>query len=125
LRFWFKYFERNRSLIEIKNFSALRKILEDDYTTYTGKVLELYFKQKFAESFEYKEIGSWWETRGKHYELDIVALKTQKNIAVVAEVKRQRKEFSRELLDYKIKHLKEKVMPHYDIEAVCLCMEDM
>ena len=125
LLFWFKYFERNRTYLEIRNFAALRKIITDDYTTYTGKVLELYFKQKLAESYEYREIGSYWESRGNQYELDIVALKTDKNKAVVAEVKRQRKEFQPDLLDRKIRHLKEKVMPEYDIEAICLCMEDM
>ena len=125
LRFWFKYIDRNRSYIEIKNFASLRKLIEDDYPTYTGKVLEAYFKQKFAESFEFREIGSWWETKGNQYELDIVALKTEKNSAVVAEVKRQRKEFKPELLESKIKHLREKVMPRYKIEAICLSMDDM
>lgn len=125
LRFWFKYFDRNRSYLEIKNFEALRKLIAGDYTTYTGKVLELYFKQKFAESFEYREIGSWWNPKGNQYELDIVALRTEKNRAVIVEVKRQRKEFKLELLESKIKYLKEKVMPKYKIEAVCLSMEDM
>jgi AAA+ ATPase superfamily predicted ATPase len=125
LRFWFRYFERNRSYLEIKNFPALRKIIEDDYTTFTSQMLGLWFKQKFAESYEFREIGSWWESRGKHNEVDIVALRTEKNKAVVAEVKRQRKEFSRDLLDGKIRHLKDKVMPQYDIEAVCLCLDDM
>jgi len=125
LRFWFKYFDRNRSYIEIKNFAALRKLITTDYNTYSGKVLEGYFKQKMAESLEYREIGSWWESKGHQNELDIVALKTERNNAVVAEVKRQRKEFKPELLAGKIKHLKEKEMSQYKIEAVCLCLEDM
>ena len=54
-----------------------------------------------------------------------MALKTEKNSAVVAEVKRQRKEFKPELLESKIKHLREKVMPRYKIEAICLSMDDM
>jgi len=125
LKFWFKYFDRNRSYLEIKNFAALRKLITDDYTTYSGKMLEKYFMQKMAESLEYREIGSWWAPRGNQYELDIVALKTEKNRAVVVEVKRQRKEFKPEQLAGKMKHLKEKVMPNYKIEAVCFCLEDM
>jgi len=125
LKFWFKYFDRNRSYLEIKNFAALRKLITDDYTTYSGKMLEKYFMQKMAESLEYREIGSWWEPRGNQYELDIVALKTEKNRAVVVEVKRQRKEFKPEQLAGKMKHLKEKVMPNYKMEAVCFCLEDM
>jgi AAA+ ATPase superfamily predicted ATPase len=60
LRFWFRYIERNRSLIEIGNFEGLSKIMLDDYPTYSGKTLELYFKQKMQESFSYRAIGSWW-----------------------------------------------------------------
>ena len=52
---------------------ALRSIIKADYPTYSGKMLERYFKQKFAESFLYKDIGSWWELKGDAYEIDIVA----------------------------------------------------
>jgi len=125
LKFWFKYFDQNRSYLEIKNFTALRTLISEDYFTYSGKMLEKYFMQKMAESMEYREIGSWWEPRGNQNELDIVALKTEKNRAVVVEVKRQRKEFKPELLAGKIIRLQNKEMPNYKIEAVCFCLEDM
>lgn len=47
-------------------------------------MLERYFKQKFAESFLYKDIGSWWELKGNAYEIDIVALCLEKDKAVAA-----------------------------------------
>ena len=125
LHFWFNYFDRHRSLIEIKNFQGLQKIVTDDYTTYTGRMLERYFKQQFAESFEYKDIGSWWELKGNLNEIDIVALKLEKNQAVVAEVKRQKKNFKPELFASKVEHLKNKVLPKYNIESMCLGLEDM
>ena len=125
LHFWFNYFDRHRSLIEIKNFKGLRKIVTDDYTTYTGRMLERYFKQQFAESFLYKEIGSWWELKGNLNEIDIVALKLEKNQAVVVEVKRQKKNFKPELFASKVEHLKNKVLPKYTIESRCLGLEDM
>lgn len=78
ISFWFNYFDKNRSLIEIKNYMALRSIIKADYPTYSGKMLERYFKQKFAESFLYKDIGSWWELKGDAYEIDIVALCLEK-----------------------------------------------
>lgn len=59
IHFWFNYFDRNRSLIEIKNFVGLRKLIKADYPTYSGKILEQYFKQKYAESYEFRLIGSW------------------------------------------------------------------
>lgn len=125
LHFWFNYFDRHRSLIEIKNFQGLQKIVTDDYTTYTGRMLERYFKQQFAESFEYKDIGSWWELKGNLNEIDIVALKLEKNQAVVVEVKRQKKNFKPELFASKVEHLKNKVLPKYNIESRCLGLEDM
>jgi AAA+ ATPase superfamily predicted ATPase len=125
IRFWFNYFDRHRSLIEIKNFVGLQAIIKADYPTYSGKILEEYFKQKFAESFQYRAIGSWWDTRNGQDEIDIVALKLEKKQAVVAEVKRQKKNFKPELLAAKVEHLKRKLLPKYQIEMVCLSLDSM
>lgn len=125
LRFWFNYFDRHRSMIEIKNFSGLQSIVEADYTIYSGWMLERYFKQQFAESYQYRDIGSWWEPKKDQNEIDIVALKLEKNQAVVAEVKRQRKNFKPDLLAQKVEHLKNKVLHGYQIEVLCLSLEDM
>ena len=124
LLFQLKKFHRT-AIIEIKNFVGLRNIIEADYPTYSGKILELYFKQKFAESYQFRAIGSWWETKGNQNEIDIVALGLEKNKAVVAEVKRQRKNFKPELLEQKVEHLKKKLLPRYTIETMCLSLEDM
>lgn len=125
LRFWFNYFDRHRSLIEIKNFIGLQTIVKSDYPTYSGKLLERYFKQQFAESFQYKAIGSWWESKGNQNEIDIVALKLGKKQAIVAEVKRQKKNFKPQILAAKAEHLKQKILPQYHLETVCLSLEDM
>ena len=125
LRFWFNYFDRYRSLIEIKNFVGLQSIIKKDYPTYSGIMLERYSKQQFAESFQYRAIGSWWELKGYQNEIDIVGLKLEKNQAVVAEVKRQKKNFKPELLVAKTEHLKQKLLPKYRIEMRCLSLEDM
>ncbi len=125
IRFWFNYFDRHRSLIEIKNFVGLQAIIKADYPTYSGKMLEEYFKQKFAESFQYRAIGSWWDTRNGQDEIDIVALKLEKRQAVVAEVKRQKKNFKPELLAAKVELLKRKLLPKYQIEMICLSLESM
>ena len=125
IRFWFNYFDRNRSLLEIKNYSALRTIIKNDYPTYSGYTLERYFKQQFMESFQYRDIGSWWEPKGAQNEIDIVALSLEKNKAVVVEVKRRRKNFKPELLKSKVELLKNKVLPKYEIESYCLTLEDI
>ena len=125
LRFWFRYIERNRSLIELGNYEGLSKIISDDYSTYSGKTLELYFKQKLQETFEYGAIGSWWEPKGDQNEIDIVAIALDNKKALVAEVKRQRKNFKPQLLENKIEILKNKVLGKYSIDAACWDITDM
>lgn len=111
IRFWFNYFERYRSMIEIKNFAGLQSVIKTDYPTYSGKVLELYFKKQFAESMQYKVIGSYWELRENQNEINIVELKLEKNQAVIAEVKQLKKNFKPQLLIQKAEHLKHKLLP--------------
>lgn len=125
IRFWFNYFDRHRSLIEIKNFKALRNIIKDDYPTYSGKMLERYFKQKLAESFLFREIGSWWESKKEQNEIDIVALKLEKNQALVAEVKRQKKNFKPSLFTAKVEQLKNKILAKYTIETQFFSLDEM
>lgn len=59
LRFWFRYFTKYNDLIETGNLELLGKIIKDDYPTYSGLTLEMYFRQKMAESKEFRNIGSW------------------------------------------------------------------
>ena len=125
IHFWFNYFDRNRSLIEIKNFIGLRKLIKADYPTYSGKILEQYFKQKYAESYEFRLIGSWWEPKVNQNEIDIVAIYLDNKSAIVAEVKRQKKNFKPELFQKKVEHLENKVLAKYQINTVCLSLEDM
>lgn len=125
LRFWFRSIERNRSLIEQGNDTGLSKIIQADYATYSGKTLELYFNQKLQESFDYRVIGSWWEAKGDQNEVDIVAVTLDNKKALVVEVKRQRKNVKPQLLELKIEILKNKVLHKYEVESVCLDLDDM
>lgn len=125
LNFWFRYIDGNQSLVELGNYSALNDIILDDYPTFSGKTLERYFIQQLTESMKYSNIGSWWENKGDQNEIDIVALGLKNGEALVAEVKRQRKNFKPDLLKEKISLLKSKVLPHHKIESVCLTLDDM
>lgn len=125
LRFWFRYIEHNRTLIELGNYEGLSRLITEDYTIYSGKTLELYFKQKMQESCEYKAIDSWWESKGSQNEIDIVAIKIDNRKAFVAEVKRQKKNFKPQLLEAKIEFLKTKVLNKYSIDWACLDIADM
>ncbi|MGL5318839.1 MAG: ATP-binding protein [Bacteroidales bacterium] len=125
LRFWFRYIERNRTLIELGNYEGLARLINDDYPTYSGKTLELYFKQKLQESFDYRAIGSWWEPKGAQNEVDIVAISLDNKKAFVAEVKRQKKNFKQQLLESKIEVLRAKILNKYAIDWKCLDITDM
>ncbi|MDR1740081.1 MAG: ATP-binding protein [Bacteroidales bacterium] len=125
LQFWFNYFDRYRSMIEIKNFAGLQKIIKADYTIYSGKILERYFRQKLAESNMYREIGSWWEVKGHLNEIDIVTLSLEKNKALAIEVKRKKDRYRSTALEEKVERLKQKALYNYNIETRCLSLEDM
>ena len=127
LRFWFRYFVKYRSLVELENYGLLAELIKADYSTYSGLVLESYFRQKMAESGEYRNIGSWWQAKkGKEAcEIDIVGIKADNKTAVVAEVKRLRKNFKPEEFAQKVEFIRNKVLANYVIDAVCLTMEDM
>lgn len=133
LNFWFKYIERNRSYIELQNYEDLRQLAKADYSTYSGKVLEKYFKQKLAEAGGYKEIGSWWETKSttdkqrlNSFEIDIVALKSNGKKALIVEVKRiPENNYAHSVFMEKVEHLKHKEMAKYDIETQVLGLKDM
>lgn len=125
LKFWFNYFERNQTLVELRNFEVLRTMVRTDYPTFSGHVLEKWFRLKMMESHQFVELGGWWEKGGAENEIDIVGLTTEKNRAVAVEVKRQRKNFKPELLKAKVEHLKAKVLSGYTIEEKVLCLDDM
>lgn len=125
LLFWFRFFHRNRSMIEIGNYPALREVIRANYPTYSGKILERYFKKRLAESFNYRDIGSWWERKGNQNEIDIVALCLDKNKAEVYEVKRQARNYKPDLLIAKTEHLKSKILARYTISSACLSLDDM
>ena len=132
LRFWFRYVEKNRSMIEIQNFEGLTRLAMRDYENYSGQMLERYFRQKMSETFEYREISAWWRSKAIVYkgqtidaEVDIVALSVEGRRAVVAEVKRQREEYRHELFMLKVDYLKQTDLRHYKIETQLLTLDDM
>ena len=127
LKFWFRYFVKYRSMVELENYGLLAELIKADYPTYSGLVLESYFKQKMAESGEYRNIGSWWQAKkGKEAcEIDIVGIKADNKTAVVAEVKRLRKNFKPDEFAKKVELIRNKVLANYAIDAICLTMEDM
>lgn len=127
LRFWFRYFVKYQSYIEIRNYERLADIIKKDYPTFSGLALEMYFRQQMEESKEFAEIGAWWQGKGggEQDEIDIVGIYAEEKRALVAEVKRQAKNFKPELFAGKVEALRKKALFHYEIESRLFSMEDM
>ena len=127
LRFWFRYFIKYQSYIEIHNYGHLADIIKKDYPTFSGIALEMYFRQQMMESEDFAEIGSWWQGKDnkEQDEIDIVGLYAEGRRALVAEVKRQSKNFKPELFAQKVEALRKKVLFKYEIESRLFSMEDM
>lgn len=127
LKFWFRYYDKNKSIVEIRNFVLLRKIIEDDYTTFSGLILEKYFRLKMMESHRYAAIGSWWERKkGKEAnEIDIIGVFAGGKNALIAEVKRQRRNYDHKEFMRKVECVKAGILSKHDIETCLFTLEDM
>lgn len=126
LRFWFRYFIKYHYLIEIENLERLGEIIKADYPTYSGLTLEMYFRKRLMESKQFEQIGSWWQAKQDDpCEVDIVAIYAEEKKALVAEVKRQQKNFKPEDFQRKVEILRKKILSKYEIEPACFCLDDM
>ena len=127
MQFWFRFIERNRSMIELDNYDDLREVVMRDYPTYSGLMLEKYFRQKLAEEGGFSEIGSWWEAKsGKEAnEIDIVGIRTEGKSALVAEVKRNARNYDNKSFMAKIEHIRAKILSGYEIESRLYTIDDM
>lgn len=125
LRFWFRYFDRYRSLIEIGNMKALAQIIKNDYSVYSGLCLERWFRQRLMESYRYANIGGWWlPKQSEPYEIDIVAVTLDGEVEAY-EVKRQQKKYSPTLLKNKVEQMQKYQFKGKNISIGCLSIENM
>ena len=127
LRFWFRYFIKNNDLIESQNLPLLADIIKKDYPTYSGLTLEMYFRQQMIERHEFRNIGSWWEGKksSDQNEIDIVGVYADDKRALIAEVKRQQKNFKPELFEAKVEAIRKKALFKYEIEVKYFSLDDM
>jgi len=86
LSFWFRFIYRNMSAIEIENFDYVKDLINRDFNTYSGLLLEKMFRQLIAAGKQYNVVGSYWDRKGEN-EIDIVAVNDVKKRILLAEVK--------------------------------------
>ena len=66
LTFWFRFIYKYSNMIEISQFDELKRIVERDYKTFSGNILERYFREKFIEEGGITKIGSFWDNTGEN-----------------------------------------------------------
>lgn len=124
LRFWFRFVYPYQTLVETNQLQLLRRHIEEQYTQFSGRTLEIYFQQQLMETGAFTRIGNWWNRSGKD-EIDIVALNELDHTGVIGEVKRQRDRISLAALRQKANNIPASLIGHYSIYYRAFSMEDM
>ncbi len=104
LNFWFRFVYKHRSAVEIGNVQYLKEIIQRDYTSYSGKILEKYFIEKIKKEGNFSIIGTYWE-KGNANEIDIVAVNELEKQLLFVEVKRNPEKININILKQKAQGL--------------------
>ena len=123
LNFWFRFIYKYRSAVEIGNLNYVKNIVERDYDTYSGLILERYFKDVLTQSHDYAAIGNYWDKKG-HNEIDIVAVNDIEKSIHFYEVKRNSKKIDIVALKDKASEIV-KNYSSYQVSYHKLSLEDM
>ena len=123
LNFWFRFIYKYRSAVEIGNLDYVRDIVERDYETYSGIILEKYFRTQMIESKQFSDIQGYWNSKGEN-EIDIIAVNEMKKSLLFCEVKRNPKRINLNILEEKAKDIVNK-FSKFDIKYRGLSLEDM
>lgn len=126
LSFWFRFIYKYSHIIEIQQYAELRKIIERDYATFSGKVLEKYFREKFIEQGGITKIGGFWDKSGEN-EIDLVVLNETGKTAQIVEIKRNAKHIRYNVLKEKTAAMlvQTSELKTYEVEYKGLSMADM
>jgi hypothetical protein len=76
-------------IIEIGALNQLKMIIDRDYETYSGMMLERYFRTKARESKKFTQIGGYWNRKGD-LEIDFIAINEIEKKMKVDEIKRKK-----------------------------------
>ena len=126
LTFWFRFIYKYFGYIESGALNTLKDIVRRDYPTFSGLMLERYFRQQARESGQYTHIGSFWDRKGEN-EIDIILLNELTKQLTIGEIKRQSKNIHTKLLIGKVDYFLS-VHPElkgYQLTQKELSLEDM
>lgn len=129
-RFWFRFVYRYQSLIELRRFDDLKRLVCEAFDSFSGYSLERYFWWKFAEDTSYVRMGAWWDRKGEN-EIDLVCegLPRGKQPATLDfyEIKRDSRKINLDVLKLKSEAFfrKNPEFRHSRIRFLGLSVEDM
>ncbi len=124
--FWFRFIYKYGYMLEIENYESLKTIINRDYETFSGLMLERYFRRVLIERRAYTRMGEWWDRKGEN-EIDIVAENELRGEAAFFEVKRKAVNIDMEVLEQKAAAFLRATgeFKGYDISYMGLSMDDM
>lgn len=122
LDFWFRFIHRHHSAVETGNFRYLREVIDRDYSTWSGRLLERFFRDLIAATGHYNKIGNYWE-RGNRNEIDLVAVNDLDRQVLIAEIKRNKSRINPAILQAKSQRLLE-YYQGYAVQYRALGLED-
>ena len=124
--FWFRFIHKYNYILEIEGYDNVKTIIERDYATFSGIMLERYFRNMLIEQHRCTRIGSWWDRKGEN-EIDLIAENELEDTATFYEVKRKAANIDLDVLKSKAEvflHATGK-FHEYAISYSGLSMEDM
>lgn len=123
LNFWFRFVYKYRSAVEIGNLTYVRDKVRADYDTYSGWILERYFRQLYRETGLYNIVTNYWEKGGQN-EIDLVAVNEADREIVIGEIKRNKRRIDLHTLEHKAESIVQK-QKGWKIGYTALSLDDM
>ena len=123
LNFWFRFIYKYRSAVEIGNLDYVREKVSADYSTFSGWILERYFRQLYRETGHYNIVTNYWEKDGKN-EIDLVAVNETEREIVIGEVKRNPSRVDLRALEKKAQNIMSK-KTGWKVAFASLSLDDM
>lgn len=123
LNFWFRFIYKYQSAIEIGNLEYVLNKVEESYNTFSGFILERYFRQYYRETGLYNLVTNYWEKNGDN-EIDLIAVNEFDKEIVFGEVKRNPARINLHALENKASRIIDR-LNNYSASFVALSLEDM
>ena len=124
--FWFRFIYKYNYMLEIEGYEQVKKIILRDYDTFSGLMLERYFRSKLIEQHAYTRIGSWWDRKSEN-KIDLIAENELDDVATFFEIKRQAAQMSLPALQEKAQAFLRATgqFQGYDLSYQALSLKDM